>query len=58
MIFHKRISGGLSQRLKSTLKFFLKSETQSGFMKGRHIDENTRLIYNLMTYNGSKNIPG
>ena len=47
MIFHELISGGLSQRLKSTLK--LKSETQSGSMKGKNIDENIRLIYDLMT---------
>ena len=43
VFFYKLISGCLSQRLKSTL-IFLISETQSGFMKGRYIGENTRFI--------------
>ena len=55
--FYKLISGCLSQRLKSTLNFLI-SETQSVFMKGRYIGENTRFIYYLMAYTESKNIPG
>ena len=56
-VFYKLISGCLSQRPKSTLNFLI-SETQSGFMKGRYIGENTRFIYGLMAYTESKNIPG
>ena len=55
--FYIRISGCLSQRLKSTLNFLI-SETQSGFMKGRYIRVNTRFIYDIMTYTESKNKPG
>lgn len=34
------------------------SDTQSGFLKGRYIGENTRFIYDIMSYTEFKNIPG
>lgn len=32
------------------------SDTQSGFLKGRYIGENTRSIYDIMSYTEFKNI--
>ena len=56
-VFYKLVSGCLSYRLKKVLNSII-SETQSGFMKGRYIGENTRFIYDLMAYTEFKNIPG
>ena len=56
-VLYKIISGCLARRIKSTLDILI-SDTQSGFMKGRYIGENTRFIYDLMHYTSSKNIPG
>jgi exonuclease III len=56
-VLYKLISGCLSNRMKSSLDVII-SDTQSGFMKGRYIGENTRFIYDLMSYTESKNIPG
>ena len=56
-VLYKLISGCLSNRIKSCLNNLI-SDTQSGFIKGRYIGENTRFIYDLMHYIESKNIPG
>ena len=34
------------------------SKDQTGFIKGRYIGENTRLIYDIMQYTETHNIPG
>ena len=34
------------------------SEDQTGFISGRHIGENTKLIYDVVQYTEEKNIPG
>jgi hypothetical protein len=56
-VFYKLIAGCISRRIKSTLDFLI-SDTQTGFMKGRYIGENTRYIYDLMSYTEENNIPG
>lgn len=56
-VMYKLISGCISYRIRSTLDYLI-SETQSGFMKGRYIGENTRFIYDLMAYTESLKIPG
>lgn len=56
-VFYKLISGCISLRIKSTLDLLI-SNTQTGFIQGRYIGENTRFIYDLMSYTEVKNIPG
>ena len=56
-VFYKIISGVISKRIKSKLGKLI-SNSQSGFMKGRYIGENTRLIYDLMSHTELNNIPG
>ena len=36
----------------------LVSKTQTGFVAGRFIGENSRLIYDILNYNEKQNIPG
>ena len=57
MSYIKIISGCLSQRIKDTLDHII-SETQSGFLKGRYIGENTRFIYDILSFTELHNIPG
>ena len=45
-VLYKMISGCISNRLKYILDS-IKSDTQSGFIKGRYNGENTRFIYDL-----------
>ena len=56
-VLYKIISGCISHRIKSTLDYLI-SDTQTGFLKGRYIGENTRFIYDLMSFTEQKNIPG
>jgi hypothetical protein len=48
-VFYKLVAGCISRRIKSTLDFLI-SDTQTGFMKGRYNGENTRYIYDLISY--------
>ena len=56
-VFYKIISGCLSYRIKNTLDCLI-SETQSGFIKGRYIGDNTRFVYDLMSFTESTNTQG
>lgn len=56
-VLYKLISGCISYRIKSTLDYII-SDTQTGFLKGRYIGENTRIIYDLMSFTENENIPG
>ena len=56
-VIYKIASSALASRLRKILNKII-SNTQSGFMSGRFIGENTRLIYDLMHYTEQKNIPG
>ena len=46
-VFYKIISGCISKRIKSTLDILI-DKTQTGFISGRYIGENTRLLYDIM----------
>jgi hypothetical protein len=50
-------SGCIANRLKKCLDKIV-SNNQTGFIKGRFIGENTRLIYDIMNYTEEKDIPG
>ena len=56
-VIYKIASGCIAQRLKSVLPKLISSD-QTGFLSGRYIGENTRLIYDLMNYVEEENIPG
>ena len=56
-VVYKIASSALASRLRMVLNKII-SDTQSGFMTGRFIGENTRLIYDLMHYTQNENIPG
>ena len=43
--------------MKNILNTIISSD-QTGFVPGRYIGENTRLIYDLMHYTEERNIPG
>jgi len=47
----------LARRLERVLPFIINPD-QTGYIKGRYIDENIRLISDLIDYNKQKNIPG
>ena len=50
-------SGSIAQRIKQILNTIISSD-QIGFIPGRYIGENTRLIYDLMDYTEENNVPG
>ena len=54
-VLYKLISGCISFRINSTLNYII-SDTQTGFLKGRYIGENTRFTYDLMDYTDNENI--
>ena len=56
-VIYKIASLSLALRFRPVLNKLI-SNTQSGFMTGRCIGENTRLIYDLMHYTYTNNIPG
>ena len=43
--------------MKKVLSYLI-HENQKGFLKGRYIGENTRLIYDVLHITKDKNIPG
>ena len=54
---YKILSNILANRLKNCLPHLIKSD-QKGFMKGRFIGENTRLVYDIMQYLEVHKMPG
>ena len=54
---YKLASSCISDRLKSVLPTLIDKD-QTGFIPGRFIGENTRLIYDLMHYTETNDIPG
>ena len=54
---YKLASAAIAERLKPHLDNII-SVNQSGFIKGRNIGENTRLVYDLLHYTEKHNIPG
>lgn len=56
-VVYKLASGCIAERLKTVLSKLI-SNDQTGFISGRYIGENTRLIYDIMNYTEENNIPG
>ena len=56
-VVYKLASGAIANRLKGTLDYVI-SQCQTGFIKGRLISENTRLVYDIMYYTEMKQLPG
>ena len=56
-VVYKIASSAIANRLKLVLDEIIDKD-QTGFLKGRYIGENTRLIYDLMNYTEQNNIPG
>ena len=54
---YKIATGCIANRIKTVLDKII-SKDQIGFIKGRYIGENTRLIYDIMQYTETHNIPG
>ena len=50
-------SGAITYRIQSVIDKLIDKD-QTGFIKGRYIGENTRLVYDLMKHTEQKNIPG
>lgn len=53
-VLYQLISGCLNYRIKSTLDYLI-SGTQSGFIKGWYIRENTKFVYDLISFIESNN---
>ena len=56
-VIYKIASGCIAERLKTVLSKLISSD-QTGFISGRYIGKNTRLIYDIMNYTDEFNIPG
>ena len=56
-VTYKIGSGCLARRIKTVLNKII-SNDQTGFIPGRYIGENSRLIYDLMNYTDTHHIPG
>ena len=56
-VIYKTASGCIAERIKSVLTKLI-SEDQTGFINGRYIGENTRLMYDILHITDTLNIPG
>ena len=56
-VVYKMASGAIANRLKTVLDILIDKD-QTGFIKGRFIGENTRLIYDIMNFTEHNDIPG
>ena len=56
-VVYKSASTVITNRLKPHLQCII-SKNQSGFIKGRRIEEGTRLVHDIMSYTENLNIPG
>ena len=54
---YKIASGVIALRIKNTLNKLIHAD-QTGFISGRYIGENTRLVYDVMHFAEEHNIPG
>ena len=54
---YKIASGSIANRIKQVLNKLISTE-QTGFIEGRFIGENTRLMYDLLQFTEEQNIPG
>ena len=56
-IIYKIASGVVANRIKQYLPKLI-NEDQTGFISGRYIGENTRLLYDVLHFTEKENIPG
>ena len=56
-VVYKILSSTIANRIKTVLDSLV-SKTQTGFVAGRFIGENTRLIYDILHYTEKESIPG
>ena len=56
-ISYKILSVCIANRIKNALPFII-NDDQKGFMKGRFIGDNIRVLYDLMAYLDSEDLPG
>jgi len=56
-VVYKLASGTIANRIKKVLPHLI-SEDQNGFMAGRYIGENTRVIFDILEYCETFQIPG
>ena len=54
---YKIASGVIALRIKNTLQKLIHAD-QTGFIAGRYMGENTRLVYDVMHFTEENNIPG
>ena len=54
---YKIASGSIANRIKQVLDKLISTD-QTGFIEGRFIGENTRLVYDLLQFTEEKHIPG
>lgn len=54
---YKIASGSIANRIKQVLSKLINKD-QTGFIEGRFIGENTRLMYDLLQFTEEQNIPG
>ena len=54
---YKIASGAIANRLKTTLNKLINND-QTGFIAGRYVGENTRLLYDVMQYAEKYNVLG
>lgn len=56
-VVYKIASGTIAHRFKTVLDKII-DQDQTGFLPGRYLGENTRLIYDIMQYKEENDIPG
>ena len=56
-VVYKIGSAAIANRIKTMLPELI-NEDQTGFMSGRYISDNLRLIYDMVAYLKEKNLPG
>ena len=56
-VIYKLASGSIAERMKTVLDKLINKD-QTGFIKGRFIGENIRLVYDIMHFTEQNNIPG
>ena len=56
-IVYKLASTCISERIKRVLHYLI-SEDETGFMSGRYIGDNIRILYDILYYTEAQNIPG
>ena len=54
---YKIMTKAIANRIKTVLKVLIDS-SQTGFIKGRYIGENIRLLFDIIEYTEENNIPG